>query len=172
MRKIVKYCLILAIAGNSLSCGNDSKIYLYTPSTGGTNPFPDLVANQATSALYFRFMPLQDNFTSIDQVVPGQEIWYPATTGMGLSPAQTSFDLGGLELTKGKYYRIELYGKTNYQSSTWTVYGAPDCPFSWGIGNFNRVNICVAYKADYDDPNPPPVQCVGMRTFSLGQCNQ
>ena len=162
--------------------GGDPKIYINIPASG-TNPFDGLLNNFGTSALYFRFIELNDNPSSMCDVRGTKPIWYPYPYDKGLSPANRSFSINKSVLEQGKQYRIELYGRNAYTSFDPVsedpsyipdYYGYPDCPFRIGENPSKRVNICFGDSAD--DPVCPPAVpkypgklspvCAGMLAFS------
>ena len=164
MTLIKKQFLFLAILALLFSCGsNQAKIYIYTPVDGTGNPYDTMKSFKDTSSLYFAFIELKPGFTNLNDTTGGDKIWYPPLSGMGISPFKTSFDLDGAAVQEGKFYKVELWGKNDFNSTPFQYYGCPDCPFVLGGKAENRVNLCFGTY----DPSSCRV-CSGMTPFT--QC--
>ena len=163
MHRSITWILMLAFSIISLfpACSGDaSKITINIPVNGRGNPFNELLS-YPYSGLYFKFLELQSSYSSLYEVTD-TVVWYPDPSEKGVNPEMRDFDLGQANLLEGTSYRVELYGKNDYQEQDYTYYGYPDCPLIVGAGSENLVNICFGYTQD-----ELPL-CSGMAAF--GDC--
>jgi len=161
------YFLALALIFIAASCGSGAgDIKILRPSNQ-QDPFINLVDMQSNSSMYFRFLELNEGFSSICET-SGVEIWYPGQFGEGISPDKNTFDINDAGLTEGKNYRVELYAKNDFNSMLsprdGEFYGYPDCPLLFEKGSGSKVNICFGISA------PDPV-CGGSTVTSAPVCN-
>jgi hypothetical protein len=165
-RFITFSCLLIASVFALASCGSGGgNIKILTPTDGTKNPYSTLLTKQR-GALFFRFWELRPNFTGLDGPnIIGVSTWYPDLNSEGIAPGDEQFDIEGIGLEKGKFYKVELWGNYDYSIPcdsvlTCAAYGYGDCAFALGAGQLSDINICFAYSGDTTST------CSGFRQFT------